>query len=120
MNQANRAIQVIRKISEDQGNSMLYIVFIIGPDLYFNVLNLSLKTALGEEGKSSLVIKSKISFCLDPKTVFCLLSRVGFFCCFFSNKQVAFPAKEMLGCYRDCSSSGAISFPIKSKTFNLC
>lgn len=51
MNQANEAIQVISKISEDEGISVLYFVFIIGPDLYFYVLNLSLKTTLGEEGE---------------------------------------------------------------------
>lgn len=52
MNLANKAIQVISKLSEDQGDSMLYIIIIIdkyGPDLYFNVLALSLKTALGDE-----------------------------------------------------------------------
>lgn len=45
MNLANKAIQVISKLSEDQGDAMLYITIIIdkyGPDLYFNVLALSL------------------------------------------------------------------------------
>lgn len=69
MNLANKAIQVICKISEDQGNSVLYPIFIIGPDLYFNVLALSLKTALGGG-----VTQTKITFCFEPKTVFCLLS----------------------------------------------
>lgn len=89
MNLANKAIQVICKISEDQGNSVLYPIFIIGPDLYFNVLALSLKTALGGG-----VTRTKITFCFEPKTVFCLLSGIFFF--FFSNQEVAFLEKEML------------------------
>lgn len=61
MNQTNKAIQIISKISEDEGNSMLYIIFIIGPDLYFNVLNLSLETALGKRrGGNRLLIESSL------------------------------------------------------------
>lgn len=82
MNLANKAIQVISKISEDQRDSMLYIIFIIGPDLYFNVLALRLSTAL--QGRLTW---TEIIFCLEPKPVFCMLSGIFFF---FSNPEVAF------------------------------
>lgn len=67
---------------------MLRIIFIIGPDLYFNVLALSLTTAL-----QGGLTWTKVIFCLEPKHVFCLLSGILFY---FQIKKLLFFKRRCL------------------------
>lgn len=112
VNETNKAIQVISKISKE-----------IGHNLHSNVLHLSGSCVFAEDGGEMWLLRRKKCICLEPKTV-CVLSSLlssDFFLLFKISKLLFLQKKKKKGA---CLLQGLFQlwgnyFLVRSITFNL-
>lgn len=110
VNETNKAIQVISKISKE-----------IGHNLHSNVLHLSGSCVFAEDGGEMWLLRRKKCICLEPKTV-CVLSSLlssDFFLLFKISKLLFLQKKKKKGCLSAAGTVPAVGQLFSGQKYNL-